>query len=338
MTSRCWCASFLCHCIGCQLACPTSRPTTSAACQACQRHNALCSDSSTISGKEVSLPTSSSESANTPLTHADTHSSLCPPCRCAARSRLSSDQWLCVSGAVSCQAAGPYGRGLIDRYVTRRFPDSPVSALSEEVAEEVAAASADFDMAGAVPAMDKVAQAPLSHAQRSVSRTFHTDSMPASLFFCVPFACCVVLCCSQPAVSDYLYQMIVAPSSGDRALSLILKPGAFAHQPLADRLPTALAAEPSGRSVPTIFAYGTSDWMDRHAGAATAAAMLARGGAACSIRVREAGHQLMIDNPAGFKECVEAAMSFPSAEAGPTSRQQWAQRINATYKQLIIDT
>ena len=168
----------------------------------------------------------------------------------------------------------------------------------------------------------------------------------------------------KPAVSDYLYQMIVSPSSGDRALSLILKPGAFAHQPLADRLPNALvptatspsasssspaaspaAAAPAGHSegervtsVPVIFVYGVADWMDRYAGASTAAAIIARGGAACSIRVKNAGHQLNIDNPRGFKECVEAAMSFPSAEAGQASRQQWMQSINATHKHLIVDT
>ena len=148
----------------------------------------------------------------------------------------------------------------------------------------------------------------------------------------------------KPAVSDYLYQMIVAPTCGDRALSLILKPGAFAHQPLTDRLPAALApvsvsvsAEGSSGTV-CVFVYGVSDWMDSRAGASTAAAITARGGAACSIRVKGAGHQLMIDTPAGFKQCMQAAMSFPSAEAGQASRQQWTQQINATHKQLIVDT
>jgi len=196
------------------------------------------------------------------------------------------------------KAAGPYGRGLIDRYVTRRFPDSPVNVLSDVMAEEVSVGM-DVDMAAATPGMDK------------------------------------------PAVSDYLYQMIVAPSSGDRALSLILKPGAFAHQPLIDRMPAALVPSSStalGHSIPTVFCYGASDWMDEKAGANTAAAITARGGVACTIRVRGAGHQLMIDNPAGFKECVEAAMSFPNAEAGTAQRQQWIQSANTTYKQLIIDT
>ena len=197
------------------------------------------------------------------------------------------------------QAAGPYGRGLIEKYVTRRFPaSSPEAPLSDAVAEQLSAGS-EMDLTAAVPAMDK------------------------------------------PAVSDYLYQMIVAPSSGDRALSLILKPGAFAHQPLADRLPAALAPQPHppvDGGVPTVFVYGVADWMDRHAGASTAAAMIARGGAACSIRVRGAGHQLFCDNPAGFHESVQAAMTFPTADAGQASRQQWAQHTAATFKQLIIDT
>ena len=149
----------------------------------------------------------------------------------------------------------------------------------------------------------------------------------------------------KPAVSDYLYQMIVAPSSGDRALSLILKPGAFAHQPLVDRLPEALARPaPSQRaeaeqavSVPTVFVYGSSDWMDSRAGASTAAAINAQGGAACSMRVKGAGHQLMVDSPSGFAECMQAAMSFPSAEAGQASRRQWRQAISAKSK-LILDT
>ena len=143
----------------------------------------------------------------------------------------------------------------------------------------------------------------------------------------------------KPAVADYLYQMIVAPSSGDKALSLILKPGAFAKSPLADRLPAALApSSPGSSGVPTVFVYGVSDWMDSSAGASTAAAMIARGGAACSLRVRGAGHQLMVDSPSGFAECVEAAMSFPTRDAGQASRQQWMRHVAAAHKQLIVDT
>ena len=153
----------------------------------------------------------------------------------------------------------------------------------------------------------------------------------------------------KPAVSDYLYNMMVAPSSGDLALGRVLKPGAFAKQPLADRLPAAVAPSPSSSSSssssststarpPVILAYGVNDWMDSGAGAAMAAAINARGGAACSMRVKGAGHQLSIDNTAGFKECMEAAMSFPTGEAGQAARQQWKQHVGSTHKQLILDT
>lgn len=59
------------------------------------------------------------------------------------------------------------------------------------------------------------------------------------------------------ALGDYLYHNLAAThGSGERALSRVLKPGAWAHSPLKHRLPKI---DPS---VPVHFIFGDRDWMD----------------------------------------------------------------------------
>lgn len=58
-------------------------------------------------------------------------------------------------------------------------------------------------------------------------------------------------------MGDYLYHnMAATKGSGERALSRVLKPGAWAHSPLKHRLPKV---DPS---VPVHFMFGDRDWMD----------------------------------------------------------------------------
>lgn len=62
--------------------------------------------------------------------------------------------------------------------------------------------------------------------------------------------------CRQ-ALGDYLYHNLAAThGSGERALSRVLKPGAWAHSPLMHRLPKV------DKSIPVHFIFGDRDWMD----------------------------------------------------------------------------
>ena len=194
------------------------------------------------------------------------------------------------------KAAGPYGKGFVERYVTHRFLEEArpsETAGAREALQGELAVSVDVDVDESVPAMDK------------------------------------------PAVSDYLYQSLTAPSSGEYALSKILSPGAFAQQPLCNRLP-ALVTEAGGRSPPTTFVYGTHDWMDVRAGMATAQRMNEAGGAAVTVRVKDAGHQLFADNVPGFHEAIAAGLTMPSQEDGEARRRQWLQDARNRYSHLLI--
>jgi cardiolipin-specific phospholipase len=101
--------------------------------------------------------------------------------------------------------------------------------------------------------------------------------------------------------AEYMYHVSAAPGCGEYALGTILKPGAWAHEPLHDRL--------KDLSMPVAFIYGEDDWMDyRHAeDAAKQMAVPTR-----IIRVPKSGHQLYIENPKDFNaallaECLDIA-------------------------------
>merc|ERR1712093_738749 len=55
-------------------------------------------------------------------------------------------------------------------------------------------------------------------------------------------------------MATYLYQTTALKGSGEYALNHILEPGAWARQPLCDRLPRL--------QVPVSFIYGSNDWMN----------------------------------------------------------------------------
>ncbi|CAM9101602.1 unnamed protein product [Scytosiphon promiscuus] len=99
------------------------------------------------------------------------------------------------------------------------------------------------------------------------------------------------------ALGDYLYHNLAAThGSGERALSRVLKPGAWAHSPLKHRLPKV---DPS---VPVHFLFGDRDWMDSTVPQELVDAADADGtGQKITItRVPNSGHQLFLDNPRGF--------------------------------------
>ena len=134
----------------------------------------------------------------------------------------------------------------------------------------------------------------------------------------------------KPAVTEYLYQSLTARGSGEYALSKLLSPGAYAQQPLIDRLPQL----PQG--IPTTLVYGVYDWMDVRAGVAVARRLNEAGGAAVTLRVKDAGHQLMVDNVAGFDQAVRAGLTLPPVSQGERARREWEAAINSRSSHLLI--
>lgn len=102
----------------------------------------------------------------------------------------------------------------------------------------------------------------------------------------------------RQALGDYLYHNLAAThGSGERALSRVLKPGAWAHSPLRHRLPKI---DPS---IPVHFIFGDRDWMNSTAPQELKESAEAGGGTGQRIsitHVPNAGHQLFLDNPRGF--------------------------------------
>ena len=89
-------------------------------------------------------------------------------------------------------------------------------------------------------------------------------------------------------------------AAGEFALPLLLAPGAWARQPLLDDFEKL--------RVPVSFIYGATDWMDWRAGQEACGIVRAQGVPASLARIAEAGHNVMIDQPALFCEQVIAAI------------------------------
>lgn len=130
------------------------------------------------------------------------------------------------------------------------------------------------------------------------------------------------------ALHLYAYNLFRQKGSGEFALTYILAPGAFARNPLINRI------DEVGRQVikpavdgqrakketgfPVVFMYGDSDWMDVAGGFASEEKIKARvektlmqgteeerrdeNGSAKVIVVKKAGHHLYLDNPDEFNE------------------------------------
>ncbi len=64
-------------------------------------------------------------------------------------------------------------------------------------------------------------------------------------------------------------------------------------------------------SVPTTFIYGTADWMFSEEAVSVVNQLRRASGtraAATLIRIRDAGHQLSLDNPIGFRDAMRYAV------------------------------
>lgn len=130
------------------------------------------------------------------------------------------------------------------------------------------------------------------------------------------------------ALHLYAYNLFRQKGSGEYALTYILAPGAYARNPLINRIDevgrrvikpaTDGQAAKKETGFPVVFMYGDSDWMDVAGGFASEEKIKARvekalmqgteeerrdeNGSARVIVVRKAGHHLYLDNPDEFNE------------------------------------
>lgn len=112
----------------------------------------------------------------------------------------------------------------------------------------------------------------------------------------------------RAALDEYFYQTCAGPPSGEHSLSTLLESGAYAREPLVDKLPRV--------SVPTMFMYGTRDWIDWAGGDAVRKTMPAE---TELVRVENAGHHLYYDNPDAFgAHVVRACQAVACLESDST--------------------
>ncbi|SCU99953.1 LAMI_0G01926g1_1 [Lachancea mirantina] len=94
---------------------------------------------------------------------------------------------------------------------------------------------------------------------------------------------------------EYCYSSFTATGSGEYALTRILAPGVLARLPLLSRVPGKLQC-------PSLWMYGSNDWMSKEAGSVIVRELNKQSGsspAEYSI-IPDAGHHLYLDNPSAF--------------------------------------
>ncbi|KAK7721050.1 hypothetical protein SLS64_001344 [Diaporthe eres] len=132
------------------------------------------------------------------------------------------------------------------------------------------------------------------------------------------------------ALHEYSYNLFRQKGSGEFALTYLLAPGAYARDPLINRidevgrqvLKPASEGQPAKRETgfPIVLMYGDGDWMDVGGGFAAEEKIKARiekalmegteeerkneNGSARVIVVRKAGHHLYLDNPDEFNKYI----------------------------------
>ncbi|KAL2021099.1 hypothetical protein VTK56DRAFT_7518 [Thermocarpiscus australiensis] len=144
----------------------------------------------------------------------------------------------------------------------------------------------------------------------------------------------------KQALHTYAYSLFRQKGSGEYALPYLLAPGAYARNPVINRIQevgrqvitpateTAPAVKETG--LPVVFMYGENDWMDVAAGYAAAEKVKQRvvktllhgteeekrneRGSAKVVIVKRAGHHLYLDNPDEFNEIVREEMEETRAQ------------------------
>jgi len=108
---------------------------------------------------------------------------------------------------------------------------------------------------------------------------------------------------NKPLFADYMYHHWQGDGnpSGERFMNAMLMPGAYAKYPLEGRIPRLDA------NLPVSFCYGDRDWMDIDAGIDVANVANKQEERKHRMQVwelPECGHQLMVDEPDHFNQCV----------------------------------
>lgn len=127
------------------------------------------------------------------------------------------------------------------------------------------------------------------------------------------------------ALHTYAYNLFRQKGSGEFALTYILAPGAYARNPLInriDRVGRGVEADTGKKEtgLPVVLMYGDSDWMDVAGGFASEEKIKRRvekvlmegteeerrdeNGSARVIVVQKAGHHLYLDNPEEFNKFI----------------------------------
>jgi pimeloyl-ACP methyl ester carboxylesterase len=114
-------------------------------------------------------------------------------------------------------------------------------------------------------------------------------------------------------VSYYSYLNWIGPASGERSLSTLLMPGAWAYEPMCDWL--RLRKEgPEGNyglssRTPVSFIYGDHhDWMNSSYGKTLSQYLCNEGGKSEVHCIADAGHLVYLDQPVHFARIVNAAL------------------------------
>ncbi|KAJ1920440.1 hypothetical protein H4219_001277 [Mycoemilia scoparia] len=97
----------------------------------------------------------------------------------------------------------------------------------------------------------------------------------------------------QADLAEYMYHITVMKGSGEYALNSLFMPGVFPYKPLIDRV--------KGLKMPTIFMYGTHDWMDYKGGQEACKKMSVP---TKLFQVPNAGHNIHLENPKEFDSII----------------------------------
>lgn len=101
---------------------------------------------------------------------------------------------------------------------------------------------------------------------------------------------------AQEALQDYSYRMFNAAGSGEYLLNYFLASGGLGRWPVVERL--------AGLQCPTLWLYGSHDWMDVAGGEEAVRRLRARGLEAEIQTLENSGHHLYLDNELAFCEAV----------------------------------
>ncbi|KAK6537601.1 hypothetical protein TWF694_011781 [Orbilia ellipsospora] len=104
------------------------------------------------------------------------------------------------------------------------------------------------------------------------------------------------------ALHMYSYTLFKQKGSGEYALSYLLAPGAFARDPLINRIPKI------DRSLEIVFMYGDHDWMDAKTGRVVSETLRKDGRESKFKVISNAGHHLYLDNYDEFNEYVDGVL------------------------------